>query len=534
MTEVFTNQHYEFHFSLIVFHFSLIVFQFVFFISVKQYHVRIQDNDFTRSQLNLHGPYVLCLDSLKLTLVHPEKGNMLYAWPYKYLRRYGRDKTSFSMEAGRKCQSGPGLIVFETSEGNNIFHEIQNFVNSLSVSQPLGPKVKKEQATHGSHEDLSSRVKQLSTVDNDALEHKRSHSLSSSQPVTQTKEFKDKIAERRQQRYTDQALVGKPSKSNPSKPVPYGAPPEPQIYSEVSDEKAMDQPRMPEPYDGEYDIAGDMGPTHKGPPIHHGPPPPDSDEYDELSGLYTNPKERQNGDAWKKYALPSDNIHTEIYDGQPLHTRKPPVVGQKTKTKNKVESPKVNRRHDQRKPAPQPEESMYSIATSPSPPTSVSPPRVLQTGEEVYDHLDRHEKVPKPKPVPRRPNPQVNTARKPPPSKPVPRSPIQHIEAPIYDHLERQNKGKPVSTPKPKPSVRKPKLDPNSTYGHLFQEIQEPEETYGHLHEQQLPGDKGGYLTSTEIAPYQDVCNEEAYDELGNVVDRKQYNEDSLYDMPET
>ncbi|CAN2391793.1 Docking protein 1 [Pristimantis euphronides] len=55
---------------------------------------------------------------------------MIYSWPYKLLRRYGRDKVMFSFEAGRRCQSGPGNFSFETSQGHEIFQKVEGSIRA--------------------------------------------------------------------------------------------------------------------------------------------------------------------------------------------------------------------------------------------------------------------------------------------------------------------------------------------------------------------------------------------------------------------
>ncbi|NXQ81208.1 DOK2 protein, partial [Nyctibius grandis] len=54
---------------------------------------------------------------------------ILYSWPYRFLRRFGRDKTTFSFEAGRRCASGEGNFEFETRQGNEIFQAIESAIN---------------------------------------------------------------------------------------------------------------------------------------------------------------------------------------------------------------------------------------------------------------------------------------------------------------------------------------------------------------------------------------------------------------------
>ncbi|XP_074930641.1 docking protein 2 [Phalacrocorax aristotelis] len=55
---------------------------------------------------------------------------VLYSWPYHFLRRFGRDKVTFSFEAGRRCMSGEGNFEFETRQGNEIFQVIESAINA--------------------------------------------------------------------------------------------------------------------------------------------------------------------------------------------------------------------------------------------------------------------------------------------------------------------------------------------------------------------------------------------------------------------
>ncbi|KFZ51122.1 Docking protein 2, partial [Antrostomus carolinensis] len=70
---------------------------------------------------------------------------ILYSWPYHFLRRFGRDKVTFSFEAGRRCASGEGNFEFETRQGNEIFQAIESAINvhrGLGTEEPRrgGPR----------------------------------------------------------------------------------------------------------------------------------------------------------------------------------------------------------------------------------------------------------------------------------------------------------------------------------------------------------------------------------------------------------
>ncbi|XP_029451864.1 docking protein 1 [Rhinatrema bivittatum] len=93
------------------------------------YYSRDQANEFwvtvqkteAAERCELYGGYMLKADKDCLILKDPKTTKVLYTWPYKLLRRYGRDKVMFSFEAGRRCDSGAGNFTFETKQGNDIF-----------------------------------------------------------------------------------------------------------------------------------------------------------------------------------------------------------------------------------------------------------------------------------------------------------------------------------------------------------------------------------------------------------------------------
>ncbi|XP_066574416.1 docking protein 1b [Amia ocellicauda] len=91
---------------------------------VNEFWVSVQRTE-ASERCELQGSYWLKADNDSLVLKEPKSKKRLLVWPYKLLRRYGRDKVMFSFEAGRRCESGPGNFTFETKQGNDIFQIVE-------------------------------------------------------------------------------------------------------------------------------------------------------------------------------------------------------------------------------------------------------------------------------------------------------------------------------------------------------------------------------------------------------------------------
>ncbi|NXJ99785.1 DOK1 protein, partial [Corythaixoides concolor] len=91
---------------------------------VNAFWVTVQRTE-AAERCKLRGAYVLKAERDSLVLKDPRINEILYVWPYRLLRRYGRDKVMFSFEAGRRCDSGPGNFTFETKQGNEIFRLVE-------------------------------------------------------------------------------------------------------------------------------------------------------------------------------------------------------------------------------------------------------------------------------------------------------------------------------------------------------------------------------------------------------------------------
>ncbi|XP_008299094.1 docking protein 2 [Stegastes partitus] len=103
--------------------------------SVRDFRVCVRRTE-ASDRCRLKGDAVLRADGDALRLLD-RTGDFLYTWPYRYLRRFGRDKSTFSFEAGRRCESGEGSFEFDTKQGNLLFQAVEAAINLQKVSAPL-------------------------------------------------------------------------------------------------------------------------------------------------------------------------------------------------------------------------------------------------------------------------------------------------------------------------------------------------------------------------------------------------------------
>ncbi|KAM4745496.1 uncharacterized protein dok2 isoform 2-T2 [Anableps anableps] len=102
--------------------------------TVRDFKVSVRRTD-ASDRCRLKGDGVLRADMDALHLLD-KTGDMLYTWPYRYLRRFGRDKSTFSFEAGRRCDSGEGSFEFDTKQGNLLFQVVEAAINLQKISLP--------------------------------------------------------------------------------------------------------------------------------------------------------------------------------------------------------------------------------------------------------------------------------------------------------------------------------------------------------------------------------------------------------------
>ncbi|XP_076587804.1 uncharacterized protein dok2 [Chaetodon auriga] len=102
--------------------------------TVRDFRVCVRRTE-ASDRCRLKGDGVLRADVDALHLID-KTGDILFTWPYRYLRRFGRDKSTFSFEAGRRCDSGEGSFEFDTKQGNFLFQAVEAAINLQRISLP--------------------------------------------------------------------------------------------------------------------------------------------------------------------------------------------------------------------------------------------------------------------------------------------------------------------------------------------------------------------------------------------------------------
>ncbi|KAM9740460.1 docking protein 3 isoform 2-T2 [Menidia menidia] len=89
----------------------------------NHYQVIVHSTEASR-RCRLAGEYLVSPNSEALVLLTIDTGEAIYSWPYRLLRKFGQVEGGFSIEAGRRCESGEGLFTFLTQHGPEIFQAI--------------------------------------------------------------------------------------------------------------------------------------------------------------------------------------------------------------------------------------------------------------------------------------------------------------------------------------------------------------------------------------------------------------------------
>ncbi|XP_048399496.1 uncharacterized protein LOC125458335 isoform X2 [Stegostoma tigrinum] len=164
--------------------------------AVNQFTVTVQKTE-ASMRCELHGTYVLIPGKDSLILKDPRTKQDVYKWPYNYLRRYGIDQATFTFEAGRRCDSGQGLFLFETKAVKEIFHIIDAAVKEKESKK----KQQRLSLTSDSSEASTASSRQLLSVASLAQESSGEKSSSGGRmPPTKGTDSNRKVKKRKENR----------------------------------------------------------------------------------------------------------------------------------------------------------------------------------------------------------------------------------------------------------------------------------------------------------------------------------------------
>lgn len=82
-------------------------------------------------------PLILQIYAQCFLLKDKKTDDVLYIWPYMYIRRYGKNNQSFTFEAGRSCASGQGVFIILSPESEEIFNHVHIAAKRISNRPPV-------------------------------------------------------------------------------------------------------------------------------------------------------------------------------------------------------------------------------------------------------------------------------------------------------------------------------------------------------------------------------------------------------------
>ncbi|TSK87394.1 Docking protein 1 [Bagarius yarrelli] len=85
----------------------------------------------------MFGSYLLSPEKESLCLLDIKTGQVVFLWPYRFLRRFGQVKEGVTIEAGRRCQTGEGVFTFLSKQGQQIYRAIEEAIMHQRVQDLL-------------------------------------------------------------------------------------------------------------------------------------------------------------------------------------------------------------------------------------------------------------------------------------------------------------------------------------------------------------------------------------------------------------
>ncbi|XP_067625674.1 uncharacterized protein [Eurosta solidaginis] len=101
-------------------------------------------------------------------LIFRTRSNHRFAWALQHLRRYGLNGDVFSVEAGRRCMTGPGIYRFRCQRAEQLYHLFQSYINAVSLITDEPFAFTERERDHPSH--VVGRIENIQTNTNNYLE----------------------------------------------------------------------------------------------------------------------------------------------------------------------------------------------------------------------------------------------------------------------------------------------------------------------------------------------------------------------------
>ena len=93
------------------------------------FHGNLKPSEISRRhELNVDENYLLTIPEEVILLAKQNKTHgiqVLFEWPLKYIRKYGKDGESFYFEAGSRCESGSGYVFFLSKNTAKIYEKVE-------------------------------------------------------------------------------------------------------------------------------------------------------------------------------------------------------------------------------------------------------------------------------------------------------------------------------------------------------------------------------------------------------------------------
>ena len=109
----------------------------------------------------LVGTYDLEITPTEVRLVEINQTVPIVVWTYKEIKAFSMDKNAFTLEVGRRAQTGPGEFVFCTRCSEEVYkvieHNISQQLRDESIGKDVQNRTKTQPMPHATASDVAAR-----------------------------------------------------------------------------------------------------------------------------------------------------------------------------------------------------------------------------------------------------------------------------------------------------------------------------------------------------------------------------------------